>query len=320
MRRNLLAAAAAVLLAGAAQPALAQERVTVYTAGPANLIERLAAGFTAQTGTAVDVFQATTGQVMARIEAEAGNPVVDVVISASWETAADFEARGWTVPYASPNAASVPDFLKTDHAVAQGISALAIVWNTQSGVPRPSEWSDLADEAYRDLVTMPDPAQSGSAFELVAALAASEGGMGLFERLSANGLEVPGANAQALNPVLQGAKAVVFGAVDYIAMGRAAAGETVEVIFPASGTVIAPRPMMITSWARNKAGAEAFIDYVLSDEGQAMVADVYMMPARTDVSANRPLIADLALVELDVEAAYAARDEILRDFRAAIGQ
>lgn len=318
MPKTLLAAGAALLLAGA--PALAQDRITVYTAGPANLIERLAAGFTAQTGTAVDVFQATTGQVMARIEAEAANPIVDVVISASWETAADFESRGWTVAYTSPNAETVPDFLQTEHAVAQGVSALALVWNSQSGTPRPSDWSDLADEAFRDLVTMPDPAQSGSAFELVAALAAAQGGMDLFERLAENGLEVPGANAQALNPVLQGAKAAVFGAVDYIAMGRAAAGESVEVIFPASGTVIAPRPMMITSWARNRAGAEAFIDYVLSDEGQAMVAEIYMIPARSDVPADRPLMADLALVELDTQAAYAAREEILRDFRAALGQ
>jgi iron(III) transport system substrate-binding protein len=312
-----IAILATLALAG---PATAQDSLTVYSAGPANLIEALAEGFTAASGTRVDVFQGTTGQVLARIEAEAQNPVVDVLISASWETAEDFAARGWLLPYTSPHADAIPAFLQTEFAVAQGVSALAIAWNPSSGTPRPEDWADLADPAFADLVTMPDPVQSGSAFELVAGLAAIEGGMELFEDLAGNGMVVPGANAQALNPVLQGAKAAVFGAVDYIAMGRAAAGETVEVIFPASGTVIAPRPAMIMEWTRNEDAARAFLDYLLSDAGQAMVAEVYLMPARTDVPADRPLIGDLDLLDLDAGAAYAARDRILAEFNRAVGR
>src|SRR3954470_21682446 len=126
---------AAALMAG-----VAHADVTVYTAGPQSLIDKLSAGFTKQTGVKVNVFQATTGKVMARIEAEAANPVVDVVISASWDTATDFAKRGWLVPYTSPNAVKVPDFLKTETAVAQGVSALAIAWNPASGTPKPAEW------------------------------------------------------------------------------------------------------------------------------------------------------------------------------------
>ena len=55
----------------AAGPAKA---LTVYTAGPGGLIKQLAAGFQEKTGIKVDVFQATTGKVMARLEAEAANP------------------------------------------------------------------------------------------------------------------------------------------------------------------------------------------------------------------------------------------------------
>lgn len=95
--------------------------ITVYTAGPEQLIAELAAGFSAETGTKVEFFQATTGKVMARIEAEATNPVVDVLISASWDTATDFAERGWLVPYASLNSVMVPDFLKTESAVGLGI-------------------------------------------------------------------------------------------------------------------------------------------------------------------------------------------------------
>lgn len=317
MRRIILAASAAVGAMLMAVPALAD--ITVYTAGPASLIDKLAAGFAAQTGVKVDVFQATTGQVMARIEAEAANPVVDVLISASWDTATDFASRGWLVPYASPNAVNVPDFLKTDTAVAQGVSALAIAWNPASGTQKPAEWADLTKPGFKDLVNLPDPAQSGATFELVAALQA-QGGWTLFEGLAANGAEVAGANAAALNPVLQRAKAAVFGAVDYISLAGKKKGESIEVIFPASGTVIAPRPVMILNWSKQQEEAKQFVDYILSDEGQKMVAETELMPARSDVEADRPLIADLTILPIDATAVYSKRDETLKQFGAIFGK
>ncbi len=57
--------------------------LTVYTAGPGSLAKSLASGFEQQTGVKVTVFQATTGKVMARLEAEQANPQADVLISAS---------------------------------------------------------------------------------------------------------------------------------------------------------------------------------------------------------------------------------------------
>jgi iron(III) transport system substrate-binding protein len=287
--------ASLILLAAAP---VAAETITVYSAGPANLIEPLAAGFTKQTGITIGLFQETTGKIMARLESEAANPVADVLISASTDSAIDLDRRGMLLAYASPNAEKVPDFLKRPTYVTQGISALGIVWNASSKTRRPADWSDLAAPDFKNGVTLPDPAESGATFELVQSLANRNGGAGwsFFEQLKANGAVVAGANAAALNPVLQGAKSAVFGAVDYIALDRKAAGETVEVIFPTSGTVIAPRPMMIFKSSKHPEEAKKFIDYSLSPEGQGFVAKVYLMPARTDVKADRPLISDLALL------------------------
>ncbi|MDE3027990.1 MAG: ABC transporter substrate-binding protein [Paracoccaceae bacterium] len=303
------AIAAFAILAGQT----AKADITVYTAGPAKLIDKLSAGFTAKTGVPVHVFQATTGKVMARLAAEASNPVADVVISASWGTATSFAKQGLLLAYTSPNAAEVPAFLKTDTAVAQGVSALAIAWNPKSGTPKPAEWSDLEKPAYKNLVNLPDPAQSGSAFELTSTLEASQGD-GLFKGLAANGAIVAGANAAALNPVMQGAKAAVFGAVDYIALGAKAKGESIDVIFPKSGTVIAPRPAMILKSSKHADEAKKFIDYMLSDEGQTMVAATYLMPARTDVAAKRPRIDELTVLPVDHESVYGKRKETLDAF------
>ena len=296
------------------------DELTLYTAGPGGLAEKLADGFRSETGITVNVFQGTTGQVMARLEAEEANPQADVVVSASWDSAVSMKERGLLLEYLSPNAETVPDFLKDTHYVAQGISALAIAWNTQSGTPKPMDWSDLAAPEFRDLVTMPDPAQSGSAFELVAGLeqARGEDAWALLAALADNEMIVPGPNAAALNPVLQGAKAAVFGAVDYISYGNQDKGESIEVIVPESGTVIAPRPMMILQSTTKPDIARQFVDYVLSNEGQALVAETFLMPARTDVEGRRPGISELTVIELDGAEVSARREQLIARFNEVV--
>lgn len=308
-------ALAASLLAGAAQA----QQLTVYTANSASLIDNLAKGFEKQTGTKVNVFQATTGQLMARLQAESANPQADVLISAAWDTAVDMKAKDQLLAYESPNAKTVPAALKDSHYVAQGAAALAIIWNPKSGKTKPADWSDLAKAEYKDMLTMPDPASSGAAYGLVSGLTALPNfGWGYFETLKANGAIVPGANAQALNPVMQGAKAAVIGGVDYISLEAKAKGEQIEVIYPSSGTVLESRPAMILKTSKNPDAAKRFIDYMLSDEGQKIVADVYLLPARTDIAAKRAGWSDIKLLAIE-ESAASKRAENLAKFKATMG-
>lgn len=297
------------------------QALTVYTAGPGSLAKGLAAGYEKKTGVKVNIFQATTGKVMARLEAEQANPQADILISASWDTAEDLHNRGWLLPYQSQNAEKVPANLKTSDYVAQGISALGIVWNSKSGTPEPKEWQNLTATDFKDKITTPDPALSGASLDLLIGL---QNGMGdaawkLFEQLKQNGMVVSGPNAQAVTPVMQGAKAAVFGAVDYVSYGNIAQGESLKVIFPASGTVIAPRPMMILKTTQHADDAKAFVDYVLSPEGQALVADAWLMPARTDVTAKRPLLNDLKILPTSNDG-NSERSDVLKRFNTLFAQ
>lgn len=297
------------------------QALTVYTAGPGALAKKLAAGYEKQTGVKVNVFQATTGKVMARLEAEQANPQADILISASVDTAEDLHQRGWLLPYRSANAQQVPDWLQAEDYVAQGVSALGIVWNTQSGTPEPKEWRDLTLPAYKDKVTTPDPALSGASLDLLIGLQNSLGDRAwrLFADLKQNGMVVSGPNAQAVTPVMQGAKAAVFGAVDYVSYGNISQGESLKVIFPASGTVVAPRPMMILKSTQHAGDAKAFIDYVLSPDGQALVADAWLMPARTDISAKRPLLNQLTVLPTRSDGS-SERDGVLKRFNSLFTQ
>lgn len=317
---RLIAAAVAALCVGTF--GASAEEITVYSAGPKPLSAALAKGFTAKTGIKVKLFQSNSGKVMARFQAEKANPQVDVLISASWGHAITLTKAGDLLEYTSPNAATVPASLKTKTYVAQGAAALVIAYNTGSGVKAPAEWSDLTKPEYKGLVTMPDPAKSGSALTLVQGLVAQNGdkAWNLFKALHANGMIVPGANKAALNPVLSGARAVVFGGVDYIALGLKAKGEKIEVVYPKGGTVLAPRPIMIAKTTKKADLAKKFVDYVLSKEGQALVAARYILPARQDVAAKRPGWKDLNIISFDVVAAAEKAAETKKSFAKALGK
>jgi len=295
--------------------------LTVYTAGPGSLAKNLASGYEKKTGVKVNIFQATTGKVMARLEAEQANPQADILISASWDTAEDLHQRGWLLPYQSANAANVPANLKSADFIAQGVSALGIVWNSKSGTPEPKEWQDLTGPAFKDKVTTPDPALSGASLDLLIGLqnGMGEKAWGLFDALKNNGMVVSGPNAQAVTPVMQGAKAAVFGAVDYVSYGNISQGESLKVIFPASGTVIAPRPMMILKTSKQVDEAKGFIDYVLSPEGQTLVADAWLMPARSDVKAKRPLLDELNILPTTSDGS-SERSSVLTRFNKLFAQ
>lgn len=272
--------------------------LVVYAAGPGSLMKSLVADFQAHTGMRVNLFQATTGKVLSRLEAEADNPQADVFISASWDLAQELDSRGWLQPYHSDYAAQVPEHLKTTSYVAQAVSALGIVWYRDSDTPEPTDWMDLAAPVFRNHITMPDPALSGASVDLLLGLeqAYGEAAWELFARLKQNGLEICGANDQALAPVLRGNKSAVFGSVDYVAYTAIEKGAHIKVIFPHSGTVMVPRPMMILKNARQPELALRFINYLLSDEGQASAAAAWLMPARTDIITRRPSINDIRVL------------------------
>lgn len=88
-----------------------------------------------------------------------------------------------------------------------------------------------------------------------------------------------GANQEALDPVITGAKGIVVAAVDYMTYKAKAKGEPIDIVYPTEGTVISPRPAAILKSTQHEQNAKAFIDYLLSDDAQKLVADASLLPA-----------------------------------------
>lgn len=288
---------------GANQPK--HNTLVVYTAGPEGMAKKLIEGFETKSGVKVEMFQGTTGKILARMEAEKANPVVDVVILASLPSAQGLAKEGLTLPY--PEAVNF-EKLNPEWSDAEGnyfstsASALGIAYNTKLVTTPPKSWADLLNPEYKGQINIPDPSLSGSALDFITGYLSDKGenGWSLFEDMKKNEVAMAGANQEALDPVITGAKGMVAAAVDYMTYKAKAKGEPIDIVYPEEGTVISPRPAAIMKSTKHEENAKAFIDYLLSDEAQKIVADAALLPGRSDIKAeNRANLEEIPLLKTD---------------------
>lgn len=269
----------------------ASKELVVYSAGPDNLIKKITKGFEKKEGINVKVFSSTTGKVLSRIKAEKANPEADVAILASLSSAIGLKKDGMTEAYANAKNADklFPDWKdKDNNYFSYSGSALAIVYNTKLVKNPPKDWEDLTASTYKNQINVSDPSLSGSCLDFVSGYVNVNGekGWDYFKAVKKNGAQMVGANNEALDPVITGEKSIVLAGVDYMTYTAKKKGEPVDLVYPSSGTVISPRPALILKGAKNKENAQKFIDYLLSDEAQKMVAAAYLLPGRSDVKVD----------------------------------
>lgn len=270
-------------------------KVTVYMPSPAGLADKLAAAFTEKTGVEVEQFQGTTGEILARLETEQANPVADVVILASWSDGLSMKEDGQIMSYTPANADKANWIDEDSMLFGTSASAVGVIYNTTIYSELSADWADLAGADYKDNIAIPDPEKSGACKDFLAGFVTGvDGGQDIMQSWADNGLTVPGANAAALEAVTTGEKGILIAGVDYNAYSSMNKGEPISIYYPATGTVVNPRPAMIMNTAPNVDNAKAFIDFLYSDEAQQMVADAYLLPGRSDVQCdNRTNLADI---------------------------
>ena len=163
---------------------------------------------------------------------------------------------------------------------------MGVIWNKTLIPNLNADWKELADPKFKGQIAIPDPENPAHAKTSSRAIYMPQGRLGHLEGMAKNGLAVAGANKAALESVLTGAKAILVAGVDYNAYSQIKKGEPIGIYYPASGTVVNPRPAMILKTTKNEAAARAFIDYLLSDDAQKLVAQAFLLPGRTDVKAS----------------------------------
>lgn len=251
-------------------------------------------------GITLDVVRGRTADIEELIAGEVadGGIRADVIWLAEPSPYERYKDAGLLAPYAPPpDAPILAAFLDPDgYYVAGRIISMALAWNLDKHPEALADWPDLLEASA---AAFPAP-ESGAARATIRALMQTYGTEFFAVLQRRGGVSVP-SNGDASEGLARGDFDAVA-VLDYMVRLARADGAAVDYAYPASGTVVIPSPLAITSSAANPEAAEVFVDYVLSQTGQEIVVKLgSFYPSRSDVAppAGAPPLESIVTIDVD---------------------
>jgi phosphoglycerate transport regulatory protein PgtC len=156
------------------------------------------------------------------------------------------------------------------------ISGYGIMWNVpvlaKLGLPAPAEWGDLKKPGYYRNVGISAPSRSGTTHLIVETILQSEGwakGWATLLEIGGNLATVTARSYGVPDGVNSGRFAIGM-VIDFFGLSSMATGNPVKFTYPTSTTMV-PANIAIIKNARHPRAAAAFIDFLLSAEGQKIL-------------------------------------------------
>jgi len=285
MKRLLSVALMVVCFLGAPSLLGASERLMVYTSMKESLIGKLRDAFKKKHPEVdFDYYSAGAGKLMAKIAAErqAGKMTVDVLWHSEVPDFYQLKSEGMFVKYISPESKFVQSTVKDSEGyfTPARLGTLGIAYNTKKITVAPKSWQDLLDPRFKGGFAIANPALSGTAFMSVAMIADNLG-WDFIQKLKSNGALMGQGSGQVVDDTASGDLKATLG-VDYIVTDKMEKGANIGFFFPKEMLVI-PSPAAIIKGTPNLSAAQKFIDFLLSKEGQTIIAQSGTLPVRADV-------------------------------------
>ncbi len=283
--------------AGLARAASGEGRLTIYSATDEPEFRQLLQSFrAAYPGIAVDYRSMTANDVYQRFrsEADAGVARADLLINSAMDLQVKLVNDGYAQSYASPEASHLPAWaVWKEQAYAVTAEPIVIAYNTRhldaALVPRTHD--DLARILHdhpaklRGRVGLYDPEVSPvgllyinqdlqvdrDAWDLIAALGR------LDPRLFRSSREM-------IDAVAAGELLLAYNVIGPYAFERAARDPALGVVMPQDYTLVMSRVALIPKGAPHPAGAKLFLNFMLSRQGQLLLARHHMIPLRSEIA------------------------------------
>lgn len=327
MLRNstrLLTLAAALSLVA---PAFAQTgKLVLYTSQPNTDAQQTIDAFKAKyPGVDVSFVRDGTPKIIAKLQAEiaAGAPQADVLLIADSVTMESLKKDGLLMNFADAPVSDYPAGIHDPDKAwfATKLITTGIVYNTAAPL-KPKSWMDLAKPETKGQLAMPSPLTSGAAMIHTQTLVANlPGGWSYYEQLKANGAQAAGGNGNVLKSVAGGEK--LYGMiVDFMPIREKAKGAPVEFVFPAEGVSAISEPVAILRSTKSEPAAKAFVNFLLSKEGQELALKQGYLPAHPAVAlpAGFPARETIKVLPFDARKALAETEADRKRFTQIFGQ
>ncbi|GAB3043565.1 ABC transporter substrate-binding protein [Sediminivirga luteola] len=300
--------------------------ITVYTSEPQEKLDELIADFNeVEPDIEVNAFRAGTGDLTARLESEqtSGGIQADVLLAADAPTFEGYKADGLLAQYEPAGSDAIGEHLRDPEGYYTGtrIIPTVIAYNTGEIDTPPASWQDLTDPALQGQITLPNPAVSGAAaFNAAVWYLDDRLGEEWFEALGANEPVIAESNGPVSQAVASGQQPIGI-VVDYLVRDLRDAGSPIEVSYPSEGVPYVYQPVGIFESSENQEAAQAFVDYLVGERGQALAAEQNYLPVREDAPTpeGAPALSELSLLSPDLDEVTAVREDALDVFTNTIG-
>ncbi|MGE0752741.1 MAG: ABC transporter substrate-binding protein [Variibacter sp.] len=292
-RRAMLAATFAALGAGVAAAQALEDKVVIVTSYSKDVTAPLAAAFEkANPGTKVEIQNRNTAAAVSFIRETQSSPP-DLM----WASAPDaFEVlkKNALLQKYTPKAQGIADKVGSYPVndpdrfyIGFAASGYGIMYNTRylkaNNLPAPKEWDDLKKPIYFGHVGISAPSRSGTTHLTVETLLQGEG----WEKGWASLLEMGGNFAQVSDRSFGVPDAVNSGqyglgiVIDFFGLSAKASGFPVEFVYPTVTTLV-PANIGIIKGAKHQKAAEAFVEFLLSEQGQQILLEpkIQRLPVR----------------------------------------
>lgn len=269
--------------------------------------------FEAKYGITVNYVRMSSGEALARVQAEKDNPQFDIWWGGPIDSFVAAKGEGLLETYESPNAANLTDPEKMKDAdnqwVGVYVGTLGFATNTDwlaanSGVEAPTSWDDLLRPEFTGQVMVAHPSSSGTSYTALATilqLKGEEEGWEYLKQYAGQVSQFTKSGAAPAKFVGQGeaAVAIVFShdIVNEIENNKL----PLVLTFPEEGTGYEIGGMGILKGAKHMQAAKLWYDWALTPEAQALgpTYAAYQAPTVTGVELSHPELLEVNLIDYD---------------------
>ena len=236
-----------------------------------------------------------------------------------------FKEKKYSVSYFSPEAKYYPDRFKDHdgHFYPIRLVAMCMAYNS-SKIPAaeaPKTWTDIIDPKWKGFLVSADYMYGGSQLATYYYWM-TKYGIEFIEKLGKNNPMIVSAHGNASQNVVSGERPIVIEMNAYDTWAKAQKGLPVVNVYPAEGVPFVPGYACVTADAPHPNAGRLFLDFLLSEDGQAVMQEIGVYSAREGMPPvpNKPLLSELNLVDIDWEYVEKNSKEIQAKISKALGR